>query len=60
MDMARPSDTRPKSCRASRLIDVVTPDQPFTAVDFQRLAARAIDDVHARGKLPLVVGGTGS
>ncbi len=41
------------------LIDVVTPDQFYTAVDFQTQAATAIEDIHARGKLPLIVGGTG-
>jgi tRNA dimethylallyltransferase len=41
------------------LLDVVTPDRSFTAVDFQRQAAQVIDDMHARGKLPFVVGGTG-
>ncbi len=41
------------------LIDVVTPDQFYTAVDFQTQATAAIEDIHARGKLPLIVGGTG-
>ncbi|MBI5931004.1 MAG: tRNA (adenosine(37)-N6)-dimethylallyltransferase MiaA [Chloroflexi bacterium] len=41
------------------LIDVVTPDQNYTAVDFQTQAASAIDDILARGKLPFIVGGTG-
>ena len=27
--------------------------------DFQRLAYAAIDDIHARGKLPFLAGGTG-
>lgn len=41
------------------LIDVVTPDRFYTAVDFQTQATAAIEDIHARGKLPLIVGGTG-
>ncbi len=41
------------------LMDVVTPDQFYTAVDFQTQAAAAVDDIHTRGKLPLIVGGTG-
>lgn len=41
------------------LIDVVTPDQPFTAADFKRLANAAIDDITARGRLPIMVGGSG-
>jgi tRNA dimethylallyltransferase len=31
----------------------------FTAWEFQRLAYQAIDDILARGKLPILVGGTG-
>jgi tRNA dimethylallyltransferase len=41
------------------LLDVVMPDQRFTAADFQRLAREAIADIRARGKIPFVVGGTG-
>jgi tRNA dimethylallyltransferase len=41
------------------LIDVVAPDEPFTVADFQRLALQALDDIAARSKLPLLVGGSG-
>lgn len=41
------------------LIDVVTPDQNLSLAEYQRLAYAAIDAVHARGHLPLLVGGTG-
>lgn len=41
------------------LIDVVDPDQEYTLVSFQRDAYRAIDDILSRGKIPLLVGGTG-
>lgn len=41
------------------LLDVVTPDQPFSVAEFQRLALQAIADIHARDKLPIMVGGTG-
>lgn len=41
------------------LLDVVAPDEAFTLADYQRLATAAIADIHARGKLPLIVGGTG-
>lgn len=41
------------------LLDVVAPDEPFTAAEFKRLANAAIDDIQARGKLPIMVGGTG-
>lgn len=41
------------------LIDVVAPDEPFTLAQYQKLARGAIDAVHARGRIPLLVGGTG-
>lgn len=41
------------------LIDVTTPDQPLDAVDYARLADAAIREVRHRGRLPIVVGGTG-
>lgn len=41
------------------LLDLRAPDQPFTAVDYVRLASAAIVDIRTRGRLPIVVGGTG-
>lgn len=41
------------------LIDIVDPDESFNVADFQRLANAAIKDVARRGKLPILVGGTG-
>jgi tRNA dimethylallyltransferase len=41
------------------LIDVVDPDEDFSAADYARLARGAIDDIVARGRLPIVAGGTG-
>jgi len=41
------------------LIDVVDPDQTLTMAEYQRLAYTAIDDIHRRGKMVLLVGGTG-
>jgi tRNA dimethylallyltransferase len=41
------------------LLDVVRPDQSFTAAEFKRLATKAIADIHDRGRLPIMVGGTG-
>lgn len=39
-------------------IDLVDPDQPFTVAEFQTYADEVIRDIHARGKLPIVAGGT--
>ena len=41
------------------LIDVTTPDLPFTAGEYSRQARAALRDISARGKLPIVTGGTG-
>jgi len=41
------------------LIDVVDPTVNFTAGDWARAAVDAIRDIDARGRLPILVGGTG-
>lgn len=40
-------------------IDLVEPGERFTVADFKRYAEEKIAEVRARGKLPIVVGGTG-
>jgi len=41
------------------LIDVVDPNQPFTAGEYSRRARAALREIADRGKLPIVTGGTG-
>lgn len=41
------------------LIDLVPPDEPFTVAQWVALARTAVQQISARGRLPLVVGGTG-
>jgi tRNA dimethylallyltransferase len=41
------------------LIDIVEPTDDYTAAQFARDAAGVIRDVHARGRLPILAGGTG-
>jgi tRNA dimethylallyltransferase len=41
------------------LIDIANPDETVGLAEFQERTFAAIADVHARGKLPLLVGGTG-
>ena len=54
-----------KMARADRrgiphhLIDIVEPTEEYTAAQYARDAAAAIRDVHARGRLPILAGGTG-
>ena len=40
-------------------LDLVDPDEPFTAADFQRHATAALRGIAARGRAALLVGGTG-
>ncbi len=41
-----------------RLIDIRDPSEPYSAADFVADAEREIADIHAHGKIPLLVGGT--
>lgn len=41
------------------LVDILEPQQEFSAAQFQKAAIRAIDGIHERGLLPIMVGGTG-
>lgn len=41
------------------LIDIIYPDEEFTVSNYRDLAKNAIEDIHNRFKLPLIVGGTG-
>lgn len=41
------------------LLDVVDPSEHFSVADFQKMARAAIADIRSRGKIPLLVGGTG-
>jgi tRNA dimethylallyltransferase len=41
------------------LIDVADPGEPFTAGDYSRMARAALNEISARGRLPIVTGGTG-
>ncbi len=41
------------------LIDVVNPDEDFTVALYQEMAYRAIADIQQRGRLALLVGGSG-
>lgn len=40
-------------------LDLCTPDKPYSAAEFKKLAQNAIEDISGRGKLPIMVGGTG-
>jgi tRNA dimethylallyltransferase len=44
---------------AHHLIDIAEPTDDYTAAQYARDAAVVIRDVHARGRLPILAGGTG-
>ena len=41
------------------LVDVIEPHRPFSAGEFARRAAVAVEEIEARGALPILVGGSG-
>ncbi|MDX1688820.1 MAG: tRNA (adenosine(37)-N6)-dimethylallyltransferase MiaA [Candidatus Promineifilaceae bacterium] len=60
MDVGTAKPTAAERARVPHhLIDVRDPDETMTLGDYQDMAYRAIDAIHARGRLPILVGGTG-
>ncbi len=55
---AKPSPEE-RALAPHHLIDVVDPDQDFTIAIYQEMAMRAIEDIQRRGRLALLVGGSG-
>lgn|SRR5690625_1367114 len=41
------------------LIDIVYPDEEFTVSDYQKQATKLIKELNQKGRLPIIVGGTG-
>lgn len=41
------------------LVDTLFPDEAFSVAHFQEMAKIALDEIYAKGKVPIVVGGTG-
>lgn len=60
MDIGTAKPTPQEQAQAvHHLIDVVNPDENMTLAEYQARAYACIDAIHARDKLPLLVGGTG-
>ncbi len=55
---AKPSKAD-RSIVTHHLIDIIDPDEPFSLALHKDLAEKVIADVHQRGKLPILVGGSG-
>lgn len=41
------------------LIDILSPEEEFNIVKFQAFAKEAMDQIYQKGKVPIIVGGTG-
>lgn len=41
------------------LIDVLKPEEEFHVVRFQEMAKQAMEEIYAKGKIPILTGGTG-
>lgn len=41
------------------LIDVLDPTEDFNVVTFQAMAKKAMNEIYSKGKIPVIVGGTG-
>jgi len=60
MDIGTAKPTPQQQARVPHhLIDIAEPDENLSLADFQQKAHAAIADIQARGKVPLLVGGTG-
>lgn len=55
---AKATDGERQEC-PHHLIDIVEPDCEFSVADYTKLAHKAIADITARGKMPVMCGGTG-
>ncbi|MGD0940634.1 MAG: tRNA (adenosine(37)-N6)-dimethylallyltransferase MiaA [Terracidiphilus sp.] len=60
MDLGTAKPTSEERVRLPHhLIDVVNPDQPFTAGEYSRQARAVLREIVGRDRLPIVTGGTG-
>jgi tRNA dimethylallyltransferase len=60
MDIGTAKPSREEQARVPHhLIDIANPDEILSLAVFQQKAREAIADIHTRGKLPFLVGGTG-
>lgn len=41
------------------LVDILSPEEKFSAADFKKRADAAIEDISSRGRIPVIAGGTG-
>lgn len=60
LDIGTGKITKKEMCGVPHhLLDVANPKKVFSVADFKKLGQKAINDILSRGKLPIIVGGTG-
>jgi len=60
MDIGTAKPTPAERARVPHhMVDIIEPDDFLTLARYQQMAYAVIDDIHRRGRLPLLVGGTG-
>lgn len=60
MDIGTAKPTIPeRSGIVHHLVDILSPSDDFSVVDFQELAGKLITDINSRNKIPILAGGTG-
>ena len=60
MDIGTAKPTEEERAQAvHHLVDFVSPDERYSVADFKKDATEKIEDILSRGKLPIIVGGTG-
>lgn len=60
MDIGSAKITRSeKSGISHHLIDILEPEEEFNVVRFQKMALEEMEQIYEKGKIPLIVGGTG-
>lgn len=60
MDIGTAKPTKEEQASAKHhLIDFVSPDQRYSVADFKKDAENKIEEILSKGKIPIIVGGTG-
>ena len=55
---AKPTEDEKKGIR-HHLMDIVDPSETYSVAEYQKDALKAIEEIKSKGKVPIIVGGTG-
>lgn len=60
MDIGTAKVTEEEACGIKHhMINLIEPDEEFSVSEFQKMAEKHIDELHNKGKLPIIIGGSG-